>query len=341
VKKGRKADDTLVDLSPEGVKALPREGHERVSTGVPGERGRHHCVGSAVRTTPVEIGSSIAGRFRLDALLGEGGMGAVFDGIDAQTGEAVAIKVLHDRYAMQDDYVARFLHEARVMRRIKHDGIPRVIDAGKDERKRAYIALERFEGRDLHDALDEGPLDAKDVVEVGHQLLSVLAAVHAHGIIHRDVKPENIFLAFEGEDLKVKLLDFGIAKVRGDVMDPDAVRTHDGVRLGTPHYMSPEQWRGEALTERSDVWAAGAVLYTAIMGDPPYDSEDLGELMDMVTKREAPSLAKLHPQMGPAFTDTIDRALRNDPRGRWANARAMAAALHEGGIRVDALDWDE
>jgi len=268
-------------------------------------------------------------------------MGAVFDGIDAQTGEPIALKVLHDRYAAQDDYVARFLHEARVMRRIKHHGVPRVVDAGRDERNRAYIALERLDGRDLYDALDDGPLDAKDVVEIGHQLLSVLAAVHATGIIHRDVKPENIFLAFEGEDLKVKLLDFGIAKVRGDVMDPDAIRTHDGVRLGTPHYMSPEQWRGEELTARSDVWAAGAVLYTAIMGDPPYDSNDLGELMERITRTAAPSLAELHPEMGPAFTDTIDRALRNDPKQRWANARAMAAALHEGGIRVDALDWDE
>jgi serine/threonine protein kinase len=312
-KRGRKADDTLVDLAPAGVNANPRE----------------------------RIGSSIAGRFRIDALLGEGGMGAVFDGIDATTGERVALKVLHDRYAVQDDYVKRFLHEARVMRRIPHAGIPRVIDAGKDERSRAYIALERLEGRDLSDALEEGPLDAKDVVEVGHQLLSVLAHVHAHRIIHRDVKPENIFLAFEGDDIKVKLLDFGIAKVRGDVMDPEAIRTHDGVRLGTPHYMSPEQWRGEELTERSDVWAAGAVLYTATMGDPPYDADDLGDLMEKVTKTAAPSLAKLHAAIGPAFTDTIDRALRNDPKQRWANARAMAAALHEGGIRVDALDWDE
>jgi serine/threonine-protein kinase len=317
-KRARKADDTLVDLAPLGVNVQPRVTNER-------------------------IGSSITGRFRIDALLGEGGMGAVFEAMDAQTGEAVALKVLHDRYAAQEEFVKRFLHEARVMRRIPHHGIPRVIDAGKDERGRAYIALERLDGRDLSDALDEGPLDAKEVVEIGHQLLSVLAAVHAHGIIHRDVKPENIFLAFEGEgdDLKVKLLDFGIAKVHGDVVDADAIRTHDGVRLGTPHYMSPEQWRGESLTERSDVWAAGAVLFTAIMGDPPYDSDDLGALMDMVTKRAAPSLAELHPEMGPAFTDTIDRALRNDPKQRWANARAMAAALHEGGIRVDALDWDE
>jgi len=305
-----------VDLVPEGVKAVPREGSER-------------------------IGSSIAGRFRIDALLGEGGMGAVFDGRDAQTGQPVAIKVLHDRYAAQPQHVARFLHEARVMRRIPHAGIPVVIDAGKDERGRAYIALERLEGKDLFDALDEGPLEAKEVVEIGHQLLSVLAAVHAHGIIHRDVKPENIFLAFEGDDLRVKLLDFGIAKVRGDSMEADSIRTHDGVRLGTPHYMSPEQWRGEELTERSDVWAAGAVLYTATIGDPPYDAEDLGELMERVTKTSAPSLAKLRPELGPAFTDTIDRALKNDPKVRWANARAMAAALHEGGIRVDGLDWDE
>ena len=305
-----------MDLAPEGVKAEPREGHER-------------------------IGSSIAGRFRLDALLGEGGMGAVFEGVDAQTGDRVAIKVLHDRYASQEEYVARFLHEARVMRRIPHSGIPVVIDAGKDERRRAYIALEKLEGKDLSEALEEGPLDAKDVVEVGQQLLSVLAAVHAHRIIHRDVKPENIFLVFDGDDLRVKLLDFGIAKVRGDVHDPDAIRTHDGVRLGTPRYMSPEQWQGEALTERSDVWAAGAVLFTATMGVPAYETDDLGELMEMVTNQPAPSLAKLRPELGPAFTDTIDRALKNDPKQRWANARAMAAALHEGGIRVDGLDWDE
>ena len=315
-RRGRKADDTLVDLAPEGVKVVPREAHER-------------------------IGSSIAGRFRIDALLGEGGMGAVFEGIDATTGERLALKVLHDRYAVLDEHVARFHHEARVMKRIPHVGIPRVVAAGMDERRRAYIALEKLEGQDLSDALDEGPLDAKDVVEVGHQLLAVLAHVHAHGIIHRDVKPENIFLGFDGDDLRVKLLDFGIAKVRGDSMDSDAIRTHDGVRLGTPHYMSPEQWRGEELTERSDVWAAGAVLYTATMGDPPYDAEDLGELMELITKTPAPSLAKLRPELGPAFTDTIDRALKNDPRQRWANARAMAAALHEGGIRVDALDWDE
>ena len=326
-----------MDLVPEGVKAVPREGTER-------------------------IGSSIAGRFRIDALLGEGGMGAVFDGRDAQTGHAVAIKVLHDRYAAQGPHVARFLHEARVMRRIPHAGIPVVIDAGKDERGRAYIALERLEGKDLFDALDDGPLEAKEIVEIGHQLLSVLAAVHAHGIIHRDVKPENIFLAFDadearrlaarpgalparhgrfGDDLRVKLLDFGIAKVRGDSMDADSIRTHDGVRLGTPHYMSPEQWRGEELTERSDVWAAGAVLYTATMGDPPYDADDLGALMERVTQTSAPSLATLRSELGPAFTDTIDRALKSDPKLRWANARAVAAALHEGGIRVDGLDWDE
>jgi serine/threonine-protein kinase len=316
-KRQRSADDTLVDLEPAGVAARPPEGNER-------------------------IGTSIAQRFRIDALLGTGGMGAVFDGIDAKSGERVAVKVLHDRYASNDDHVRRFLHEARVMRRITHAGIPTVIDAGIDERGRAYIALERLEGKDLSDTLDEGPLESKDVVEIGHQLLSVLAAVHAHGVIHRDVKPENIFIAHEGPDLRVKLLDFGIAKVRGDSqLDGDAIRTHDGVRLGTPCFMSPEQWRGEELSERSDVWAAGAVLFTATIGDPPYDSEDLGELMELITKKPAPSLAQLRPELGPAFTDTIDRALKNDPRARWANCRAMAAALHEGGIRVDGLDWDE
>jgi serine/threonine protein kinase len=316
-KKKRGADDTQVDLVPSGAQTLPREANERV-------------------------GSVVAGRFRLDAVLGAGGMGAVFDGIDAQTGQRVAVKLLHDRFADNDQHIVRFLHEARVMRRIAHTGIPVVLDAGRDERGRAYIALERLEGRDLSDVLDDGPLGAKEVVVIGHQLLAILAAVHAHGVIHRDVKPENIFIGTDAHDAtRVKLLDFGIAKVHGVKAPPDAVRTLDGVRLGTPHFMSPEQWRGEELSERSDVWAAGAVLFTATMGYPPYDAEDLGILSGQITTTAAPSLAVLRPQIGPAFTDTIDRALKNDPRARYANARAMAAALHEGGIRVDGLDWDE
>ncbi len=309
--------DTLVDLVPAGTIAEPPSGVSHV-------------------------GTSVRGRFRLDQVIGSGAMGTVFGGLDGQTGAEVAVKILHDKFAQSEQHVGRFLHEAHIQRAIPHPGVVQVIDFGRDEEGRWFLALERLQGQELGSVLEAGgALPSEDVVEIGHQLLSVLAAAHGHGVIHRDVKPENIFLARSDDEgqLRVKLLDFGIAKTSGSVPFAGAVRTHEGVKLGTPHYMSPEQWRGEPLSARSDVWAAGAVLYTAVMGIPPHDADDLGELMEHITTKAAPNLAKLRPEIGPAFVDTIDRALATAPEKRFADCRAMAAALHTGGVRVEELDW--
>ncbi|MDQ3036714.1 MAG: serine/threonine protein kinase [Myxococcota bacterium] len=309
--------DTMVDAVPQGALEAPPSGER--------------------------IGTIIADRYAVDRLLGSGAMAAVFGGVDRITGEPVAVKVLHDRHAHDRDVVARLLHEADVMRAIGHPGVARVLDAGQDATGRWFLAIDLFEGEDLSEAIERGPLPADAVVAIGHQLLSALSAAHARGIVHRDVKPENVFLARdESGSLRVKLLDFGVAKARDAAISTrGGMRTLDGVKIGTPHYMSPEQWRGLALDARSDVWAAGAVLFTATTGMPPFDADDLGTLMERVTSTDAPSLAKLRPEIGPAFVDTIDRALATAPAERWADARAMSAALHVGGARVDALDWDE
>ncbi|WP_236516632.1 serine/threonine-protein kinase [Sandaracinus amylolyticus] len=308
--------DTMVDAVPTGALEAPPSGER--------------------------IGAIVAGRYRVERLLGSGAHAAVFGGVDQHTGDAVAVKVLHDRLAHDRDHVARLLHEAEIMREIAHPGVVRVMGAGQDEGGRWYIAIELLEGEDLATAIERGPLDAALVVEIGHQLLATLAAAHARGIIHRDVKPENVFLARdELGSLRVKLLDFGVAKSTEARASSPVHRTHDGVKIGTPHYMSPEQWAGLPLDARSDVWAAAAVLFTATVGVPPFDADDLGTLMTRVTETDAPSLAALRPEIGPAFVDTIDRALATDPADRWPDARAMAAALHVGGARVDALDWDE
>jgi serine/threonine-protein kinase len=315
VTRTREGSDTLVDLVPAGTIAEPPSG---VSAS----------------------GTVIRGRFRIEGLIGQGAMGSVFSAHDQSSGQAVAVKVLHDKYAQSEQHVGRFLHEAHLQRAIPHPGVVVVIDFGRDEEGRWFIALEKLRGEDLGAVLERGALPSGEVVEIGHQLLSVLAAAHEHQVIHRDVKPENIFLArIEEEKLRVKLLDFGIAKATGQMPFAGAVRTHDGVKLGTPHYMSPEQWRGEALTARSDVWAAGAVLFTAVMGVPPFDADDLGTLMEQITTTPAPSLAEIRPEIGPAFVDTIDRALATDADKRFADCRAMAAALHTGGVRVGDLDY--
>ena len=311
--------DTLVELVPSGAIAEPMSTGER-------------------------IGSVVHGRYRLDELLGSGAMGAVFGGSDLHTRRRVAVKILHDRHAQSGEHVARFLHEAQITQALSHPGVVEVIEAGRDDEGRWFMVIEHLEGEDLGSALERGAMPGSIVVEIGHQLLATLAAAHGRGVIHRDVKPENIFLAQGPKGgsrenvIRVKLLDFGIAKAPGI---GSVHRTLEGVKLGTPHYMSPEQWRGESLDARSDVWAAGAVLFAATMGEPPFDAEDIGALMDKVTREPAPSLAKLRPDLGPAFTDTIDRALATEPLRRWVDARAMAAALHTGGVRVDALDWDE
>jgi eukaryotic-like serine/threonine-protein kinase len=308
--------DTLVDLVPAGTIAEPPSGVSHA-------------------------GTSVRGRFRLETIIGSGAMGTVFGGLDVESGAEVAVKLLHDKFAQSEQHVGRFLHEAHIQRSILHPGVVHVIDFGRDEEGRWFIALERLRGEELGSVLEaNGALPGEEVVEIGHQLLSVLAAAHGHGVIHRDVKPENIFLARNDDrKLRVKLLDFGIAKTTGVGNFAGAIRTHEGVKLGTPHYMSPEQWRGEPLSARSDVWAAGAVLWTAVMGSPPHDADDLGALMDLITVRPAPSLARLRPEIGPAFVDTIDRALATDPERRFADCRAMAAALHTGGVRVEELDW--
>ena len=309
--------DTLVDAVPQGALEAPPSGER--------------------------IGTLVAGRYALDRLLGSGAHAAVFGGFDRLAGDAVAVKVLHDRHAHDLDHVARLLREAEVMRAIAHPGVLRVRGAGQDDAGRWYIAMELLDGEDLASAIERGPLEAPLVVEIGHQLLAILAAAHARGIIHRDVKPENVFLAHdEAGSLSVKLLDFGVAKTADATSPAGSVhRTLEGAKIGTPHYMSPEQWRGLPLDARSDVWAAGAVLFTATTGFPPFDADDLGTLMTRITETDAPSLARLRPEIGPAFVDTIDRALASEPTERWADARAMAAALHVGGARVDALDWDE
>jgi serine/threonine protein kinase len=285
-------------------------------------------------------GLVIRGRFRVDGVLGQGGMATVYAGLDVESGAEVALKVLHGKFAESEQHVGRFLHEAHLQRAIPHPGIVSVIDFGRDEHGVWFIALERLAGEDLGARLERGALPSEDVVEIGHQLLSVLAAAHEHGVVHRDVKPENIFLArSEQGALRVKLLDFGIAKATGPVALAGAVSTLDGVKLGTPHYMSPEQWRGAPPSARSDVWAAGAVLFTAVMGVPPFDADDLGALSELITRRPAPSLARLRPEIGPAFVDTIDLALSTDADKRFADCRAMAAALHTGGVRVEELDY--
>ena len=287
------------------------------------------------------IGTILAGRYELRNLLGCGSAGAVYSAQDLVRDERVAIKMLHEGLARSPEHVARFEREARAASSIGHSSVVSVLDVGKDERGCLFLVLELLEGEALFFAISSGRLSTGDIVEIGRQLLGALAAAHARGIVHRDVKPENLFLTYEPSGaLRLKLLDFGIAKYLEDE-SPGAFRTLDGMLIGTPHYMSPQVCMGERATAGADLWAAGAVLFHAFAGRPPYEGNSLGELLTKVVTTEAPSLATVRPDLPRPLIDAIDRALEKDPKKRWRSALAFSDALSIGAADIGGLDWDE
>jgi serine/threonine-protein kinase len=296
---------------------------------VPGER--QSLVAGQQR-----LGSTVATRWKLVRLLGHGAAGAVFEGVDLETKERVAIKVLHDRHARSKDQCSRLMREARAIRAVAHPGVVEVFDAGRDKEGHVYIAFELLDGEDLHTAMSRGGLTTAQLVEIGRQLLQVLAAAHKKHVLHRDVKPENIFLQRTTDgSIRLKLLDFGIAKLTDA---KGSVSTLDGITLGTPYYMSPEQCRGEKLSPQADVWSAGAVLFHVFAGRPPFDDERLGRLLERIVTERAMSLEDLRPDLPPRLVSAIDRALEPRLADRWPTAQTMAAALATYSLPLPSLD---
>ena len=285
------------------------------------------------------IGTIVAERYYVRGVIGSGSSGAVFEAVDQATGQIVALKVLHERHREDREQVGRFLREAELASRIGHPGVVDVQDAGIDPTGRVYMAMERLAGESLAAVIDRGELLPTDAVEIGRQLLDALAAAHARGIVHRDVKPENIFLTRDADGaLRVKLLDFGIAKCAQGAFARGG-STMDGMTLGTPHYMSPEQCRGDEIGPQSDLWAVGAVLYHALTGEMPYDADNIGVLLERIVTRDAPSLAKTRPELPKGLVAVIDRALTRAPSRRWYTAREMASALVGAYASIEDLDW--
>jgi serine/threonine-protein kinase len=202
-----------------------------------------------------------------------------------------------------------------------------------------FMVLELLDGEALFYAIEERRLSIGDVLEIGRQLLGALAAAHSRDIIHRDVKPENIFLCRDPSGaLRVKLLDFGIAKMlRRDLAT--TFSTLDGMVVGTPHYMSPQMCAGEPATPGADIWAAGAVLFHAFAGRPPFDDDHIGRLLMRIVRDPAPSISHHRPDLPADVILAIDRALAQDPAARWQSARAFADAITAGGAPIDELDY--
>ncbi len=277
------------------------------------------------------VGEVLDGRYRLDAMLGSGGLGVVYRAQHLGLERPVALKVLHGVFADHEEVRRRFAREARVLSTLEHDNIVRVSDFHTGDRV-AYLCMELLEGQTLADVLDAGPPPIEFVTEVSRQILRGVAAAHAKGILHRDLKPANIFLVTRDDGaLHVKILDFGLAKMaeRESEGAADPTITRMGTILGTPDYMSPEQVTSQPADARADVYSMGIVMYELLTGQCPFTAETRSDLLRAHLVEPPPPLASMRPGLvvEPALEAWVAKALAKQRKDRFADAREMLDAL--------------
>jgi serine/threonine protein kinase len=264
----------------------------------------------------VLIGKSIGGRYLVRSLLGEGGMGAVYEAEHIALGRSVAVKVLHSAQALKKEAIRRFQQEARAAGAIGHPNICGVTDLGALDDGSPYMVMERLVGETLADRVSsERGLPFEDVIDILVQVLSGLVAAHEQRIVHRDIKPENVFLtARVGCPPLVKLLDFGVSKVMGEPVpgsrQDDLTLTRTGMVMGTPYYMAPEQARGERdIDARVDLYACGVMMYESLTGKRPFSASNYNALLVQILSGTPRSACDLRPALPATYGAVIEKAM--------------------------------
>ena len=286
-----------------------------------------------VRSKPLDanevIGQVVDGRYRIEKLVGEGGMGRVYLAEHVEIGRRVAMKILHPVYSHMPDLVERFRREARAASRIGHPHIVDVTDSGRTREGSVYFVMEYLEGVDLGTVIErEGAIDIRRALRVTTQICRALAAAHNAGIIHRDLKPENIFLTMRDNTSDfVKVLDFGIAKSTEAERVWTRRLTSPGMAMGTPEYMAPEQAAGKPADERCDVYAVGAILYEALTGVAPYEGDNFMEVLTKKAMSEPVPVPQLRPEVPEAVCALVLRAMARDPMDRPASMEVLEYEL--------------
>ena len=266
------------------------------------------------------VGELISDRYELEELVGTGGMSSVYRAHDSLLERHVALKVMHEQLLSDDDHVERFRREARLAAQLSHPNIVTVIDRGEQE-GRQFIVFEYVEGENLKALIErEAPLPERAAIELAVQVADGLAFAHAHGLVHRDVKPQNVLLS---EDGRAKVTDFGIARS----IDVQHGLTQTGTVMGTSDYISPEQARGGPVDASSDIYSLGAVVYELFTGDVPFHGDNFVSVAMRHINDPPPSVRDQRPELSPRVDAAIRKAMAKDRDDRFPTMEAFAAEL--------------
>ena len=266
------------------------------------------------------VGELIADRYELEELVGTGGMSSVYRAHDMLLERDVALKVLHQQFTADGDYVERFRREARSVAQLSHPNIVTVIDRGEQD-DRQFIVFEYVDGENLKSLVErEGPLPEREAVELTLQVARALGFAHENGLVHRDVKPQNVLLNGDG---RAKVTDFGIARS----LDVHGGLTQTGTVMGTSDYIAPEQARGQRVDAQSDIYSLGAVLYELLTGEVPFPGDNFVAVAMRHINEPAPSVREQRPELSPRLDAAIRRAMAKDPRERFGSMDELCSEL--------------
>jgi eukaryotic-like serine/threonine-protein kinase len=275
-----------------------------------------------------QVGEVVAGKYRLDRVLGAGGMGMVFAATHMELDRLVAVKFVHAVYCQNPEVIARFVREARAVVKIESEHVAKVIDVGHTPSGAPYMVMEHLDGEDLSDLLKMGPINVSDAVDYVVQACAAMLEAHEMGIVHRDLKPANLFLTHRRDRSPlIKVLDFGISKLN-DADSSQAALTNPSMLMGSPAYMSPEQLiNPREVDPRTDLWSLGVILFELLAGRPAFQAQSLPLLMTAIMQQEPDDILSLRPDVPPGLAAVIRRSLAKRVEERFQSVPEMVNAL--------------
>src|SRR6266705_2863832 len=295
------------------------------------------------------ISGTKLGPYEILALLGAGGMGEVYRARDSRLRREVAVKILPPSFAQDGDRLRRFEQEARVVGALNHPNILAIYDTGTHNGF-PYLVSELLEGQSLRQHMEGSSLPQRKAIDYGLQIAKGLAAAHEKGIVHRDIKPDNVFITDDG---RVKILDFGLAKLTAidgaqsqTEVPTRKVNTDPGTVMGTMGYMSPEQLKGQPADHRSDIFSFGAILYEMLSGKRAFRGDSMAETMSAILREDPPDLSESNKTVSPALERVVRHCLEKNPDERFHSARDLAFAIESlsgtatsSGQTMTAMTW--